>query len=346
VISPPGGAAYDSLLVARGRRIRVSRLTIDGGGPGGGEGRAVEVSNGSSNVRLARLAIRNVRQDGVHAWGVHSAVSVQDSAIDGGGSGAAGVYVADPGDGGDYRDTSVIRTRIRGFRHHGIHFSHVGYGDPDAALRALALDNRVTHIRDPARDVCVQDPQAEGCGTTEGGIWSGGARAAIVGNEVARTRWDGIQTVGSSTGTAIVGNRVRDTGTGIYLEHSTNRTLVARNRVARVGTGIKVEWTYGGVGSDANAFVSNRVFGASETGLFVDVGDDRNRILGNLFARGAGHSIVLQGSSGNLVRGNRACERHGDMVREQAGRWDTGELAEPRGNRLADNRSFGSCARR
>ena len=47
------------------------------------------------------------------------------------------------------------------------------------------------------------------------------------------TGWDGIQTVGSSRGVAIVGNDVAGTRVGIYLEHETNRSLIAAQRDRR-----------------------------------------------------------------------------------------------------------------
>ena len=43
------------------------------------------------------------------------------------------------------------------------------------------------------------------------------------------TGWDGIQTVGSSHGTTIVGNDIARTRTGIYVEHETTRSLIAGN---------------------------------------------------------------------------------------------------------------------
>jgi Periplasmic copper-binding protein (NosD) len=344
VLEPPPGAAYDALLVASGRRIRVERLRLDGGGPGAGEGRAIEVRPGSRDVRLSHLAIERVRGDGVYAWGTHTGTSVQDSRIDGGGSGHAGVFVADTFERRDAREPSVVRNRIRGFRSYGIIFNHREHGDPDAALRAVALDNRVSDIRNPARDACVSDPlNAPLCGTEESGIWSGAASASIIGNTVVRARWDGIQTVGSSDAVSIVRNRVRRTRTGIYLEHSTNRSLIARNRISGVRTGINVEWTYGGVGSNRNVFRSNRIAGASVAGLFLDVGSDRNLVSGNRFVGGSRPAVVLQGASHNSVARNTGCGGLGPMVREQSGRWDDGSHAEPRGNRIVSNLERGAC---
>jgi hypothetical protein len=344
VLEPPSGAPYQALLLAQGHGIRVSDLALDGGGAGEGAGRAVEVPTGSSDVRLAGLRIERVRRVGVYAWGVHSEISVQDSTIDGEGRAQTGVFVVDAQEAGEYRDASVIRTRVQGFRQYGILFAHLEHGDPDAALRALALDNRISDISNPARDGCVDDPvYTPGCGTDEGGIWSGGARAAIIGNRVRRARWDGIQTVGSSDRVAIVRNDVRGTRTGLYLEHSTNDSLVAANRIARVGTGINVEWTYGGVGSDRNTLARNRIASASEAGVFVSVSDDRHHILDNLFVAGARPAIVLQGSSHNVVRGNRACRGGGPLVSEEGGSREDGRLARARANRIADNRDSASC---
>ena len=200
VIAPTPGARYWALLVARGSRIRISDLTIDGGGGPAAHsskegGIAVAVFDGSRDVRLQRLHIRRVRTHGVNAWGAHVGVSVQDSVIDGDGTAHAGVFML----GSDRsRDTSVIRTRIRGFRSYGILLGQKEFGRPAAALHGLALDNDVRNIRDPARDGCVYDTRSTpGCGTNEGGIWTGGVEAAIIGNRFVRARWDGIETVGS-----------------------------------------------------------------------------------------------------------------------------------------------------
>ena len=319
----------------RGDGVRISDLTIDGGGPGDGEGAAVGVSDGSSDVRIQRLRILRVRQRGVAVWGAHVDVSVQDSRIEGNATALVGVSARGSD---ESRDTSVIRTRVRGFRDFGIIFSQREYDRPSAALHGLALDNVVTDIKDPERDGCVDEPRdTSGCGTNEGGIWSGGVEAAIIGNTTRRTRWDGIQTVGSSTRTTIVANDVRGARTGIYIERSTNDSLISRNRIADVQKGINVEWAHDGGRSTRNTFSLNRVDAAREVGLFVDVEADANRIVGNVFSGGARPAIVLQGTSDNVLSENRACGVHGPLVREQTARRDDGEEARPQGNRLVGN---------
>jgi len=346
VIAPPPGARYWALLVAKGSRIRISDLAIDGGGgPAAASSReggiAVAVFDGSRDVRVERVHIRGVRTDGLNAWGTHANVSVQDSVIDGGGTARAGVFTL----GSDRsRGTSVIRTRISGFRSYGILLGQTAFGRARAALHGLALDNEITDIRDPDRDGCVTDPRTtSGCGTNEGGIWTGGVEAAIIGNTVRRARWDGIETVGSSTRTTIVANEISDTRTGIYLEHSTNDSLITRNLIVDAKTGINVEWFHDGVGSSRNAFTFNRVVRA-ESGLFVDVGSDGNRIVGNVFVEGARPGITLQGSSGNLVQGNLGCGRAGTpLVGLASGRRDDGSLARSGRNRLVGNRSVTTC---
>ena len=344
IVSAPRNKPYWALLVAKGSDIAISDLTLDGGGPGRGAGIAVAVFDGSSNVRLSRLRLTHVRTHGVNVWGAHSNVSVQDSLIEGDGSAQAGVFVL-----GSHRsrDTSVIRTQIRGFRSFGILLGQKEFGRPEAALHGLALDNVISDIRDPARNACAYAPRTTPkCGTNEGGIWSGGVEAAILGNTIQRARWDGIETVGSSTRTTVVGNQIRDTRTGIYLEHSTNDSLFSRNLIAGARTGINVEWWHDGVGSSRNTFTFNHIVSA-RTGLFVDVGDDGNQIVGNLFAGGARPAIVLQGSSNNVVRRNRGCRGdHGELVREQAGNRDGGGRAEAERNRLAGNSNGSSCRAR
>jgi parallel beta-helix repeat protein len=342
VIAGPAGASYFAVLVARGRDIAISNLTVDGGGPGPGRGLAVAVFDGSRNVRLSRLRLTNVRTDGVNIWGAHSNVSVQDSLIEGDGTAQVGVFDL----GSDRsRDTSVIRTRIRGFRSHGILLAQRDHGRPAAALHGVALDNLVTDIRNPARDRCYYAPNTTPkCGTDEGGIWTGGVEAAIVGNTVVRARWDGIETVGSSTRTTVVENTIRDTRTGIYLEHSTHDSLFAKNRVSGAQTGINVEWWHDGQGSSRNTFASNRVVSAARGGLFVDVGDDGNQIVGNTFVGGARPAIVLQGTSDNIVRRNLGCGPEGQqLVHEQSAYYDDGARAVPRRNHVSGNSTSSSC---
>jgi hypothetical protein len=344
VVSAPQGS-YFGVLVAKGTGITVSDLTVDGGGSGPGRGIGVAVFDGSRDVLLSRLRIVHVRVDGVNVWGAHSNVSVQDSLIEGDGTAQTGVFAL----GSERsRDTSVIRSRIRGFRSIGILLAQKEYGRPAAALHGLALDNVVGDVRDPARDRCVYAPNTTPkCGTNEGGIWTGGVEAAIIGNKVLRARWDGIETVGSSTRTTVVGNQIRETRTGIYLEHSTHGSLFSKNLVVDAATGINVEWWHGGQGSANNTFASNRIVSAARGGLFVDVGDDGNEITGNVFVAGARPAIVLQGTSDNVVRGNVGC-RAGDpeLVREQTGYYDNGRRAVPRRNRLSANTTDRSCRSR
>jgi hypothetical protein len=334
VLAPPSDESYAFVLLAKGDGIRVSDLTIDGGGSGDGEGVGVGVFDGSSDVRLQRLRILRVRTHGVSVWGAHAGVSVQDSRIEGNATASTGVHAR----GSDAsRDTSVIRTRVRGFRDFGILFAQREYGRITAALHAVALDNVVTDVRDPDRDGCAEDPHESDCGTNEGGIWTGGVEAAIVGNTIRRTRWDGIETVGSSTRTAIVANDVRGTRTGIYIERSTNESLVSRNVIADVESGIKVEWAHGGGRSARNTFSLNRIEAPREVGVVLDVGADGNQIVRNTFVGGARPAIILQGSSDNVVARNRACGAQGPFLREQSARRDDGEPAESERNRLAGN---------
>jgi hypothetical protein len=344
VISAPAGSNYWALLVAKGDDVRISDLTLDGGGGGRREenGIAVAVFDGSDRVRLQRLRMRHVRTHGVNVWGAHTDVSIQDSTIDGDGSAGSGVFALGSD---DSQDTSVIRTRISGFRDFGILFAQREYGRPAAALHGLALDNTIADVRDPARDACVTKPNTTPrCGTNEGGIWSGGVEAAIIGNTIRRTRWDGIETVGSSTRTTVIGNDIAATRTGIYLEHSTNDSIISGNVVSRARTGINVEWRHEGVGSSRNTFTKNRLVGG---GLFVDVGGDGNLIERNLFVGGPRPAIVLQGSSNNIVRANVGCgSGEGTLVGEQVGKWDDGRRAFPRENHLLANRSAASCGGR
>lgn len=339
VIAAPPKASYFALLSVRGHGVRISQLALDGGGPGPGEGIAVSVGDGSSDVRIQRLRITHVRGDGVNIWGRHSGVSVQDSQIDGRGTAHAGVQALESAG----SDVSVIRTRIHGFRSFGIDFAQRRYGQRAAGLHALALNNDVSAIRDPARLICRSQPRSAGCGTNEAGIESGAVEAAIIGNRITSPAWDGVETVGSSTRTTVVANAISRTRTGIYLEHSTNASVIAGNRVSDVRTGINVEWLFGGVGSKRNTFTSNRVSGARKTGLFVDVGADENTIVANHFVGGARPAIVLQGSSLNVVRENEACGPGGPLVHEQAALFDNGGRADSSRNQIVGNVGHDSC---
>ena len=345
VLAPVPGKRYWALVVAKGKNIRVSDLTLDGGGDTRKDeerGIGVAVFDGSSDVRLQRLRMIRVRHHAVNTWGAHANISVQDSHIESGGAAEAGV-VALGSD--ETRDTSVIRTRVRGFTSFGILLQQQDYGRPAADLHGVVLDNVVSDIRDPSRDGCWTEAKdrTPGCGTNEGGIWTGGVEAAVIGNTVRRARWDGIQTVGSSTRTTIVHNKVYDTRTGVYLEHSTHRSLIARNLIVDALKGIQVEWWHEGAGSRRNTFAQNRIVG-SETGIFVDVGGDHNRIAGNTFVGGPNPAIILQGSSNNVVQNNRGCRmRAGSLIGLESARWDDGREAVSRGNRISGNKSAGSC---
>jgi hypothetical protein len=317
-----------SLVTVRGRRVRLSDLTIDGGGRAE---RAVGIAAGSHDVRLQRLQIRGIGVTGVEVWGAHSQISIQDSKIAGAGARGSGVFELGSD---DSRDMSVIRTRISGFRSYGIDFAQRAYDRPHAAPRALALDNDISDIHDPGA----------ASGTHEGAIWSGGVAAAIIGNRIRDIGWDGIQTVGSSRRVTVVGNDIARTGVGIYLEHETNDSLFARNAIADVRTGINVEWRYDDAGSSGNTFEANTVLRPVEAGVFVDVEGDRNRIVDNVVGGGSGPAVVLQGASGNLVAGNVGCERPGqEVVVQQSAHHDDGRAAHSLRNRLRGNRSAEAC---
>jgi nitrous oxidase accessory protein NosD len=320
VISAASGS-YDDILIVRGRHVRISDLVVDGSGSGPGDGQAVEVRTGSADVRISHVEIRHVRSIGVYAWGSYHDVSVQDSVIGGDKKAEAGVVFEK----GKSSDSSVIRTRVSGFRSYGIDFSYLLYDDPTAALDAVALDNVVTDITDPA----VAD------GRSEGGIWSGGVEAALIGNVIKRTGWDGIETVGSSLRVTIVANTITATQTGIYLEHSTNNSLISGNRIRHVDSGINVEWRFDGIGSSSNSFIGNTI-SVAEDGISLDVDNDGNRVERNVFLN-VSLPVTLQGSSNNIVRSNRACGARGALVTTPDGLREGGTSAASEGNRLSDN---------
>jgi parallel beta-helix repeat protein len=323
VLMPPGDADDWAVLTVRGSGVRISDLVVDGRRHAA---RGIAVADGSNDVRLQRLRIAGMTQNGVEAWGAHHGLSVQDSNVIGGRRANAGVF--DLGSDAS-SDTSVIRTRVADFRGFGVLLAQTAHGRPNAARGGVALDNVVSDIVNRR----IQD------GTSEGGIWSGGVKAAIVGNTIRRTGVDGIETVGSSTRTAVTANDIADTPVGIYLEHATNRSLIAGNRIARVSTGINVEWRHGGAGSAENTFAGNVVRRARAAGLFLDVGSDGNRIVDNVF-RGGRRPIVLQGASANLLAGNRASGR-GRLVDLRTAHYDDGELAVAAANRIVDRRHPG-----
>ena len=149
-------------------------------------GIGIAVFDGSSDVRLQRLHITRVRTDGVNTWGAHSNISLQDSRIEGDGTGEAG-FVALGSD--ESRDTSVDphpRPRLHLLRNPPP--AGQEHRRPAADLHGLVLDNVVSDIRDPSRDGCWTAAKYEtsGCGTNEGGIWTGGVEAAVIGNSTPR----------------------------------------------------------------------------------------------------------------------------------------------------------------
>jgi Periplasmic copper-binding protein (NosD) len=322
LITAPSGP-YDAILVVNGRYVRISNLALDGSRSGRGDGQGVAVRPGAADVRISRLQIKHVRQTGVVAWGNYSDISVQDSVIKGSKRAGQGVLFEQ----GESSNSSIIRTRVSGLRSYGIDFVCVSYNNPTAARYALALDNVVTDVTDPEVDN----------GTSEGGIWSGGAEAALIGNVIRRTGWDGIETVGSSQRVTIVANSVSATGTGIYLEHSTNSSRVSGNRISCVKTGIAVEWRYDGIGSNGNSFIDNTIFSA-DRGLVIEVGDDSNHVERNVFIN-VFTPIAFQGSSNNTVSGNQACGNTDAVVTESDGRSQSGALVYSKNNRLSGNRS-------
>ena len=83
---------------------------------------------------------------------------------------------------------------------------------------------------------------------------------------------------------------------------------------------------------------------AARGGLFVDVGDDGNEIVDNVFVGGARPAIVLQGTSDNVVRRNLGCRAgNEELVHEQSAYYDSGARAVPRRNRLSGNTTSNSC---
>lgn len=325
ILTPSRGTA--ALLRTSSSHVRISDLSVDGRWR---IDQAVSVY-GASDVRIQRITVSGVRSDGVEFGGPHSGDSVQDSTLYGRGVATdAGVFdFGSP----NSSQTSVIRTRISGFRGYGILFAQRFHGLKRVAAHNLALENRISDIIDPTR----QD------GTDEGGIWTGGVQAAVIGNSISHTGIDGVETVGSSTGDTIVANDVWNTHVAIYLEHSTNRTLVSGNHLWRAATGINVEYRYGGVGSNTNTLSYNSI-AATRVGVFVDVQEDYNSVVGNVFT-GRSTPVILQGSSFTLVRGNVTCAvGRQPVVVQQPALSQTGGLAWPSHNRLVSNGHTGACA--
>jgi parallel beta-helix repeat protein len=102
---------------------------------------------------------------------------------------------------------------------------------------------------------------------------------------------------------------------------------------------VNVEWWHEGAGSTRNTFAFNRIV-RSKAGIVIDVGGDRNRIVGNVFVGGLRPSIVLQGSSHNVVRDNLGCGSRGQsLVEFSQARYDDGSRAVSRFNRLDRNQT-------
>jgi hypothetical protein len=326
-ILTPSINSSDTLLSTSSNHVRMSDLVVRGGWQ---IDQAISIS-GANDVRLQRIWISGVRVNGIEIWGAHSRDSIQDSALFGSGVATnAGVFELGSG---KTSQTSVVGTRISGFRGFGVIFDQRFHGLPRAALHNLALDNRISDIIDPT----IHDD------TDAGGIWTGGAQAAVIGNVISDTGTDGVETVGSSIGDTIVDNHIRNTPVAIYIEHSTSQSLVLRNQTSSSNTGINVEWRHDGGGSNANTFAHNRI-AATEAGVFVDVRDDYNSIVANTFVGSEATPITFQGSSENLARDNVACAAGSQpFVVQRSARLPSGDVAEASHNRLVDNVRTNSC---
>ena len=330
ILTPSGGASA-TLLSVYSSHVRISDLVVHGRWR---IDQAVSISGSASDVRLQRVGVSGVRADGVLIWGAHSDISIQDSTLLGSGAASnGGVFEAGSV---NSSQTSVVRTRISGFRGYGVIFDQRFYYLPNVDLHNLALDNRISAIVDPT----IHD------GTDGGGIWTGGAQAAVIGNVISDAGTDGVETVGSSIGDTIVDNQIRNTPVAIYIEHSTSNCLVLDNQISRSGTGINVEWRHAGGGSNANTFAMNRI-AATQAGVFVDVRDDYNSILANTFLGAMATPIILQGSSNNLVRDNVACAAGSrPFVIQQPARLPSGAIARASQNRVVDNIRTTACTSR
>ncbi len=348
VIAPAGDARYWALLVARGSRIRISDLTIDGGG--GPADRLLE-GRRDRRRRVRRLA-RRAAPAPSHPGRADRRRERLGSAFE-----RLRPGLRDRGRGNRTRRRVHARLRrLAGYERDphpdsrlplatGSSSARRSSAGRGAALHGVALDNVISDVRDPARDACVTDARTtNGCGTNEGGIWTGGVEAAIIGNSIRRARWDGIETVGSSTRTTIVANEIRETRTGIYLEHSTNDSVISRNLIVDAETGINVEWLHDGVGSSRNTFTLNRVVRA-ESGLFVDVGKRSQPHRPQPLRRRSAAGDHAPG----LVRERRPKTTSGaaapatPLVGFESARWDSGALARSTRNRLSGNRSVRRC---
>ena len=187
---------------------------------------------------------------GVEVWGVHS--GDLGPGLDDRRRGARGVRACSSSARTRSRDMSVIRTRISGFR-------SLRHQLRPARLRSPGR-RRSTRSRSTTEISDIDDPDAPPTAPHEGGIWSGGVAAAIIGNRIRDTGWDGIQTVGSSRAR----DRRRQRHRAAPASGSTSSTrptdsLFARNAIADVVTGINVEWRYDGAGSSGNTFEATRI---------------------------------------------------------------------------------------
>jgi parallel beta-helix repeat protein len=334
VLRAPDGANYSSVVSMRGNGSALRFVAIDGNAAHetAGEGWAIE-AHGVDDVLVQGVTIGGIRRDGLHLWGPHQRVSLQDSAFDGAGIASSGVcdQVSDPASGA----TSVLRTTIRGFVDFGVNFFPWTASGTFPGADAVAAGNTITAIQDPN--------QANG--TNEGGIWTGGDDAVIVDNHIADTGWDGIETFGHTNGAHVLRNTITDTHVGIYLEHQTNDSVFEGNTILRVdSTGINVEWFYGGVGSQRNVFTHNTIAGA-QWGVTIDVGANDNTIAGNAITGSRLAAVRLQGTSRNTVTGNdlrSTAQAYG--VQETNGRWDSGALAVPDHNTVTGNDARGSVS--
>jgi parallel beta-helix repeat protein len=335
-LQAPTGTPDSMIRWDSASRDSIRDLTLD---YAGGSGIAVALSGSGAVddlVQDVHIVGLGSARSGVEAWGAHRhGLSVQDSVLDGSGTGSTGLrdLQSDADSSGD----SAFRDDVHGFRDYGLMFPAYSQGVRMPGADNIVVGNAVSAIQDPAH----------ANGTNEAGIWLGGRENVAYGNTVSNTGWELVWTGSSCNSCLIAGNTLSDSGVGVYLEHGSGGTVVTGNTISAVNDGVNVEWAYhegsAYIGS-SNVIVRGNTITARKAGVQAAVDDNGLVVEGNVVRAGSDAPVVLQGLDHATVRDNDLRGPGASCVAEIEGLYDTGGIASSDWESVTGNDCRGASA--